>query len=114
MIKNYGGRKLSKTGAHRRSMFSNMMTSLIMNEKIITTNAKAKELRRFFDKMMNYAKNNQYYILKSMVRDKDAFKKVINVLVPRFRERNSGYTTLVNVGWRKGDNAPLTLIKLVE
>jgi ribosomal protein L17 len=95
MIKNYGGRKLSKTGAHRRSMFSNMMTSLIMNEKIITTNAKAKELRRFFDKMMNYAKNNQYSILKSMVRDKDAFKRLSMSLFRDLEKETRGIPLLL-------------------
>jgi large subunit ribosomal protein L17 len=114
MIKNHSGRKLSKIGSHRRAMFANMITSLIMKESIITTNAKAKELRRFFDRMMNYAKDNKYSLLKGMVRNKDAFKKVINVLVPRFKERNSGYTTLINVGYRKGDNTLLTMVKLVE
>ena len=114
MIKNHGGRKLSKIGSHRRAMFSNMITSLIMNESITTTNAKAKELRRYFDRMMKYAKNSKYSLLKSMIKDKDAFKKVINVLVPRFKERNSGFTTLVNVGYRKGDNTLLTMVKLVE
>ncbi|MEF3280390.1 MAG: 50S ribosomal protein L17 [Elusimicrobiota bacterium] len=114
MIKCYGDKKLSKTGSHRKAMFKNMMTSLIMNEKIVTTSAKAKELRRFFDKLVNDAKKNNYLKLKSEISDKSAFKKLIGVLAPRYKDRVSGYTTLINVGYRRGDNSLLTMVKLVD
>ena len=114
MIKSYGDRKLSKTGSHRAAMFRNLITSLIMNEKIVTTNAKAKELRRFFDTIINDAKKNNYSRIRSGVNGKEAFDKITRVLSERFKSRNSGYTSLVNVGYRKGDNTLLTLVKLVD
>ncbi|HOJ85715.1 MAG TPA: 50S ribosomal protein L17 [Elusimicrobiales bacterium] len=114
MIKSYGDKKLSKTGSHRASMFRNMMTSLVMNEKLVTTNAKAKELRRFFDTLINDAKQNNYSRVRSGINGKEAFEKLTKVLAQRFKERNSGYTSLINVGYRKGDNTLLTMIKLVD
>lgn len=114
MIKSYGDKKLSKTGSHRASMFRNMMTSLVMNEKVITTNAKARELRRFFDTLVNDAKKNNYSKVRSGVNSKEAFEKITRVLAERFKSRNSGYTSLVNIGYRKGDNTLLTMVKLVD
>jgi large subunit ribosomal protein L17 len=113
MIKNYSDKKLSKTGSHRRAMFRNMMTSLIMNEKLVTTNPKAKELKRFFDTLINEAKKNNYSKVRSNINNKGAFEKITRVLSERFRNRNSGYTTLVNLRYRKGDNSLLTMVKLV-
>lgn len=114
MIKNYSVRKLSKTGSHRRCMFRNMITGLILNEKIITTNPKAKELRRFFDKVLNSAKENDYRSLREWVNNKQAFDKITKVLAERFKNKTSGYTTLINVGYRKGDNSLLTMVKLTD
>jgi ribosomal protein L17 len=114
MIKSHGDRKLSKTGSHRNAMFRNMMTSLIMTEKIVTTTTKAKELRRFFDTLLNDAKKNKYSNLRSSINNKDAYMKLTQVLAPRYKDRVSGYTTLVNVGVRKGDDSVLTMVKLVD
>lgn len=114
MIKNYADRKLSKTGSHRRAMFRNMISSLIMNEKIITTSPKAKELKRFFEKVVNDAIKTKYSNVRSMVSNKEAFKKLISVIVPRYKEKSSGYITLVNVGYRRGDNSLKTMVKLVD
>lgn len=114
MIKNYGDRKLSRISSHRRAMFRNMMVSLAVHEKVVTTIPKAKELRKFFDRLMNDAKKGRINEVKKEIKDKDAFKKIMTVLVPRYSSRNSGYTTMVNIGWRKGDSAPLAMVKLVE
>ena len=114
MIKNYGDRKLSRISSHRRAMFRNMMASLAINEKIITTLPKAKELRKFFDRVINDAKKGRIREVKKYIQDKSAFKKIMTVLIQRYSMRKSGYTTLVNVGYRKGDNALLTMVKLVE
>jgi len=114
MIKNNGDKKLSKTGSHRNAMFRNMMTSLIMSEKIITTAPKAKELRRFFDTLLNDAKKNNYSNIRSSINNKDAYTKLMHVLAPRYKDRVSGYTTLINVGIRKGDNSLITMVKLVD
>lgn len=114
MIKNYGDRKLSRIPSHRRAMFRNMMVSLAINEKIVTTLPKAKELKKFFDRLINDAKKGKIDEVKQDINDKNAFKKIMTVLVPRYNSRHSGYTTLINVGYRKGDNALLTMVKLVE
>ncbi|MCX7905790.1 MAG: 50S ribosomal protein L17 [Elusimicrobiales bacterium] len=114
MIKNYGDKKLSKIPSHRHAMFRNMMASLIINEKIITTLPKAKELRKFFDRLMSDAKKGRVNEVKKEIKDKNAFKKIMTVLVPRYNSRNSGYTSVVNVGYRKGDNAILTMVKLMD
>jgi len=114
MIKNYGYRKLSKTGSHRKAMFANMLSSLIMNEKIITTFPKAKELGRFMDKVISEAKKQNYSELKSTIRNKNAFKKMVEVIAPRYQGKNSGFTSIMKIGPRKGDASLMALIKLVD
>ncbi len=114
MIKNYSGRKLSKIGSHRIAMFRNMIVSLIMNERITTTNPKAKELKRFFDSVVNDAKKKNYVNIRKWVNNKNAFDKLVNVIAERFKNRDSGYTTIINMGYRKGDNSLISMIKLVE
>lgn len=114
MIKNYGDRKLSKTPSHRRAMFRNMMVSLAMNESVITTLPKAKELKKFFDRLISDAKKGRINEVKRDIKSKEAFKKIMTVLVPRYSSRNGGYTTLINVGYRKGDNALMTMVKLMD
>ncbi len=114
MIKNYGDKKLSKTGSHRRAMFSNMLSSLIMNEKLITTMPKARELKRFFDRTVNTARKQDYDSLKSVLRNKEAFKKMVEVIAPRYKERKSGFTSVLKVGERRGDASMMALVKLVD
>lgn len=114
MIKNYGDRKLSRIPSHRRAMFRNMMVSLAINESVVTTQPKAKELKKFFDRLLNDAKKGKIDEVKAEIKNKDAFKKIMTVLVPRYSSKTSGYTTLINIGYRKGDNALLTMVKLVD
>ncbi len=111
------GRKLNKTATHRRAMFNNMLVSLIKEESIHTTDAKAKELRGLIDKMITYAKKNTNATVrqaKKYIKDKEAFKKLFNEFPNRFEGRVSGYTRIVKYKNRKGDNAPISVIEFVD
>ena len=111
------GRKLNKTSSHRRAMFNNMLVSLIKEESIHTTDAKAKELRGLIDKMITYAKKNTNATVrqaKKYIKDKEAFKKLFNEFPDRFGERVSGYTRIIKYKNRKGDNAPISVIEFVD
>lgn len=114
MIKNHGDRKLSKTGSHRRAMFANMLSSLVINEKVMTTLAKAKELSKFFDRTVNAARKQNYSDLKSILRNKEAFKKMVEVIAPRYKDRKSGFTSVLKVAERRGDAAMVALVRLVD
>jgi len=111
------GRKLNKTASHRRAMFNNMLVSLIKEESIHTTDAKAKELRGLIDKVITYAKKNTNATVrqaKKYIKDKEAFKKLFNEFPDRFGERVSGYTRIIKFKNRKGDNAPISVIEFVD
>jgi large subunit ribosomal protein L17 len=111
------GRKLNKTAPHRRAMFNNMLVSIIKEESIHTTDAKAKELRGLVDKLITYAKKNTNATVrqaKKYVKDKEAFKKLFNEFPDRFESRVSGYTRIIKYKNRKGDNAPISIIEFVD
>ena len=111
------GRKLNKTASHRRAMFNNMLVSLIKEESIHTTDAKAKELRGLIDRMITYAKKNTNATVrqaKKYIKDKEAFKKLFNEFPSRFEGRVSGYTRIIKYKNRKGDNAPISVIEFVD
>ena len=114
MIKNTGHRKLGKTPSHKRAMFRNMSTSIILHEQIETTVAKAKELRREVDGLITLAKAGNEKRVSETLKDKVAFKKLFEVLAERYAKRNGGFTRTYKLGVRKGDNAETALIKLVE
>ena len=117
MIKNYNTRKLGRTSAHRKAMLKNLATSLFLNEKITTTLAKAKELVRYSDHLITYAKPNNLNAkrkLASEIQDKEVFKKVIEVLVPRYSSRNGGYSRIFKIGTRQGDRASMAVVKLIS
>lgn len=114
MIKNLGRRKLSKTGSHRKAMFSNMTSSLIMREKIKTTLPKAKELRIFAEKVITNAKKDKRGEVRRYLKDKNACDKLFDVVAPRYRERNGGYTRILKAGPRKSDRTEMAFIKLVD
>lgn len=110
------GRKLNRTSSHRRALLRNMVTSLIEFEKIETTDAKAKELRRVADKMVTWGKRGDLHARRqalSVINDKKMVQKLFNDIAPRFRERGGGYTRIVKSGRRKGDNAPLSIIEFM-
>ncbi len=112
-----GGRKLNKTSTHRKSMFANMVTSLLNHEQIKTTLPKAKELRRFVDKIITLGKRGTLHARRqaaSVVRDEDVLRKLFSELAERYKDRPGGYTRVMHAGYRYGDNAPLAFIELVD
>jgi len=112
-----GLRKLNRTSAHRLAMFRNMSVSLIEHEAIKTTLPKAKELRRVIEPLITLAKNPTVAnrrLAFARLRDRDAVTKLFNELGPRFQDRNGGYTRILKMGFRQGDNAPMAFMELTE
>lgn len=110
-------RKLGRTSSHRKGMLSNMATSLLRYERITTTLPKAKEVRRVVEKLISKAKKDTLASRREagkVIRDKEVLKKLFSQIGPKFKERSGGYTRILRLGQRKGDNASLTLIELVE
>lgn len=113
----HGLRKLNRTSSHRLAMFRNMSVSLIEHEAIKTTLPKAKELRRVIEPLITLAKEPTVAnrrLAFARLRDRDAVTKLFDVLGPRFQERNGGYTRVLKMGFRQGDNAPMAYMELVE
>ena len=110
-------RKLGVDNKHRRSMLANLTISLIKNEKIETTEARAKELRRCFEKMITYGKNgslvSRIKAAAFLMNDKEATKKVFDELAVRYKDRNGGYTRILKLDERRGDGALMVIIELV-
>ncbi len=110
------GRKLGRTTAHREMMMRNLVTSLMLYEKIITTAAKAKELRSVAEKMVTLAKREDLHARRQaaeVLNDDKALKKLFDTLGVRFRDRNGGYTRITKLDYRMGDGAPLAAIELL-
>ena len=113
----HGLRKLNRTSEHRLAMLRNMMNSLIAHEAIKTTLPKAKELRRVVEPMITLAKvatvaNRR--LAFDRLRDRDSVTKLFDVLGPRYNTRPGGYTRILKMGFRVGDNAPMALVELVD
>ena len=111
------GRKLNRTSEHRRAMFGNMATSLFRHERIQTTTPKAKELRSVADKLVTLAKRGDLHARRQaarVVKDDEILSKLFGELAERFAERPGGYTRVLHIGKRRGDNAPMSLIELVD
>ncbi|RZL01300.1 MAG: 50S ribosomal protein L17 [Rubrivivax sp.] len=112
-----GLRKLNRTSSHRLAMLRNMANSLIQHEAIKTTVPKAKELRRVVEPLITLAKNPTLAnkrLAFDRLRDRDNVVKLFNVLGPRFAARPGGYTRILKMGFRVGDNAPMAYVELVE
>jgi len=110
------GRKLGRTTAHREMMMRNLVTSLFLYEKIITTAAKAKELRGVAEKMVTLAKREDLPARRQaaeVLNDDKALKKLFDTIGARYRDRNGGYTRITKLDYRMGDGAPLAAIELV-
>ena len=111
-------RKLGRTNKHRRAMLANLTKDLIKNERIETTETRAKEVRKCFDKMVTYGKNGSLVsrrkALAFLHNDNEAVKKVFDVLAPRYAERNGGYTRILKLDNRQGDDALIVILELVE
>jgi large subunit ribosomal protein L17 len=111
------GRKLNRSAPHRLAMFRNMVTSLLLHENLQTTDAKAKELRRFAERMVTLGKRGTLHARRqalSFVRDPKVVKKLFEEIAPRFAERPGGYTRITKLGTRRGDAAQMSLIELTE
>jgi large subunit ribosomal protein L17 len=112
-----GLRKLNRTSSHRLAMLRNMMNSLIEHEVIKTTVPKAKELRRVIEPMITLSKEATLAnrrLAFDRLRDRDSVTKLFNDLGPRFKTRPGGYTRILKMGFRVGDNAPMALVELVD
>ncbi len=110
------GRKLGRTSSHREAMFRNMVTSIIKHESIRTTDATAKEVRKLADRMITLGKRGDLHARRqalSVVRDKEMVAKLFGELAERFRSRAGGYTRIVKVGYRFGDNAPVSILEYI-
>lgn len=111
------GRKLGRSSSHRRAMLRNMVTSLFEHERIQTTDAKAKEVRRVAEKCITLGKRGGLHARRqalSLIRSKAVVAKLFDEISPRFAERPGGYTRILKLGNRKGDNAPVSILELVQ
>jgi len=110
------GRKLSRDTGHRLALYRNLVTDLLRYEKIVTTEAKAKEARSLAENMITLGKEGSLHARRqalSFVSDKKVVKKVFEELAPRYANREGGYTRLVRLGARPGDGAPMVQLELV-
>ena len=113
----HGLRKLNRTSEHRQAMLRNMMNSLIEHEVIKTTVPKAKELRRVIEPMLTLGKEptlSNKRLAFDRLRNRDNVAKLFNELGPRYQARPGGYTRILKMGFRVGDNAPMALVELVD
>ena len=110
-------RKLGRDNKHRRSMLATLTKQLILNERIVTTETRAKEVRKSFDKMVTYGKKgtlvSRRLALAFLHNDEKCVNKVFNELAPRYKDRNGGYTRIIKMSERRGDNALTVVLELV-
>jgi large subunit ribosomal protein L17 len=112
-----GLRKLNRTSSHRLAMFRNMTVSLLRHELIKTTLPKAKELRRVAEPILTLGKNPSLAnrrLAFARLRDREMVSKLFDELGPRYAARNGGYSRILKFGFRKGDNAPMALVELMD
>jgi len=112
----YAGRKLNVTTSHRKAIFRNMVTSLFEHERIVTTDARAKELRILADRMVTLAKRGDLHARRqamAVIRDKSVAAKLFDEIGKRFAERMGGYVRIIKKGNRVGDGAPISIVELV-
>src|SRR3990172_8737758 len=111
------GRKLGRPTAHRSAMFANMTTSLLRHEQINTTKPKAKDLRKFAEKMITLGKRGTLHARRqafAFLRDDEVVSKLFDSLAARYKDRRGGYTRVIAAGFRYGDSAPMAMIELVD
>jgi large subunit ribosomal protein L17 len=111
------GRKLNRNSSHRTAMFRNMAVSFFLHELITTTLPKAKELRRVVEPLITMAKEDSVAkrrVAFARLRDKDAVKKLFEVIAPRSANRRGGYSRIIKCGFRPGDSAPRAIIEWVD
>lgn len=111
------GRKFNRTPAHKRAMMANLATSLLEHERIITTVPKAKELRTVVEPLITLGKRGDLHARRqaaNSVRGQEVLAKLFGEIAERFADRQGGYTRIVQIGPRRGDNAPMAFIELVD
>ena len=109
--------KLGRTAPHRKAMLSNMMASLFINERITTTQTRAKELKRTAERVLTCAKKGDLHARRQVLRviaDKQVVAKLFDELGPRYKSRNGGYTRVIKLGPRRGDGAFMSIVELVD
>ena len=112
-----GGRKLQRTSSHRAALFRNMAAALIKHEQIMTTTAKAKELRPYVEKLVTLAKKgglSNRRLAHARLMDDVQLVKLFDVIGPRYEDRNGGYTRVIKAGIRASDAAPMAVIEFVD
>ncbi len=117
MRHNKSGKRLGRNSSHRAAMMRNMVSSLIQHERITTTDARAKELRKIAEKMITLGKRGDVHARRQalqVIRERHVVTKLFDRVAPRFAGRPGGYTRIIKVGNRPGDNAALSIIELVE
>jgi large subunit ribosomal protein L17 len=110
-------RKFNRTAEHRKAMFANMCAALIKHEQIVTTLPKAKDLRPVVEKLVTLGKKGGLHGRRqaiAQIRDVAMVKKLFEVIGPRYKDRNGGYTRIMKAGFRYGDNAPQAVIEFVD
>lgn len=117
MRHNVSGRKLNRTPAHRKALYKNLVTALFKNERITTTVPKAKEARSLAEKLITFAKAGDLHSRRQVARrlnEPAVLQKLFAEIGPRYSERPGGYTRILRMGFRKGDNAELAILELVD
>lgn len=111
------GRSLHRSHSHRKSMLQNLAVSILVHERVQTTEAKAKEVRRLVDRIITWGKRGDVHsrrLTVRQVRDRTVVKRVFDELAPRYMERPGGFTRIIKAGFRQGDNAPMVVMELVD
>ncbi|MBN1541199.1 50S ribosomal protein L17 [candidate division KSB1 bacterium] len=110
------GRKLGRTASHRKALLTNLATEVFRHKSIVTTTPKAKEARSSIERLITFAKKGDLaarrQVLRS-IRDKAIVKELFETIAPKYAERNGGYTRIIKIGHRNGDNASLAILELV-
>ncbi len=111
------GKRLGRTGSHKRAMLRNMVTSLFEHERIVTTTSKAKEAKKVADKMITLAKRGDLHAKRqalSYIQSRDVVAKLFDEIQAQYADRNGGYTRIIQTGQRRGDAAPMSILELVD
>ena len=117
MRHNKSGRKLSRKTAHRKALMSNLASALITHKKIKTTDAKAKELRRFIEPLVTYAKKGDLHSRRQVLKKinhKEIVRELFDNIGPKLSSRNGGYTRIIKLGFRDNDCATISIIEFVD
>ena len=112
----HGYRKLNRTSSHRAALLKNLAIALTKEERIETTLAKAKELRRYYEKLITKASKgdfNAHRAVFALLQDKACTNKLVTEIAPKYAERKGGYTRIIKTRMRRGDAAPMAIIELV-